>query len=245
MSTTQSQRNYNCKDEELPVICKFSLNSLKRDLIDFTDYSPRFNQDYVDNYDAKITFAVNLINPQGETIERKLINDGIRSCMSTLIDPINRLNGYISFASDIKLSAADFGVSTLRNAIASSNPESVLVCLPVVNSNITKYKEALKAQGMNDDLIAQFANAALSIDVDYHKQHAIVSNRRGIVQSNIGTLNTLNDLLVEILTVGKILYKFNDSAKLQDYTFSQLKKEIHPASKTPLVPPDTKTVKME
>jgi len=243
MNATQPQRNYNCKDEELPVISKFLSNSLKRDLLDFTGYSPRFNLAYVEGFDAKITYAINLINPQEETIERKLINDGIHSRMSTLIDPINRLNGYISFSSDIKLSTADFGVSALRSAITSNNAENVMVSLPVVNSNITKYEVALKAQGMSDELIAQFADAALTIDVDYHKQHTIVSNRRGIVQNNIGTFNDLYNQLGEIITVGKILYKSSDPAKLQDYTFSHLKNEIHPASKTPVLPPDTKIEK--
>jgi len=36
-------RNYNCKDEELPVICRFAAFSLKRDIADFTAFSPKFN----------------------------------------------------------------------------------------------------------------------------------------------------------------------------------------------------------
>lgn len=43
MNTNQA-RNYNCKDEELPVICGYAAFGLKRDLLDFTARSPKFNQ---------------------------------------------------------------------------------------------------------------------------------------------------------------------------------------------------------
>jgi len=42
--TTDFSREYSCKDEELPVICKFTAFSLKRDLADFTAFSPKFNE---------------------------------------------------------------------------------------------------------------------------------------------------------------------------------------------------------
>jgi len=45
--TNHSQRNYSCKDEELTVVCGFTLLSLKRDLADFTAYSPQFDGVYV------------------------------------------------------------------------------------------------------------------------------------------------------------------------------------------------------
>jgi len=240
-----NNRNYNCKDEELPVICKFTLASLKRDSADFLAYSPKFNQEYITGFESKITSAINIVEPQSETTERKLINGRIHTTMNSLTDPINRVIGYITLAPEIKLSATDFGLSALRSAIVSTNPENVLTSLPKVNLNITKYKDALKAQGMSDDLIAQFTNAATSIDIDYQKQHTIVSNRRGIVQNNITTLNILNDQLVEILNVGKIIYKSNDPAKVQDYTFAHLKNEIHPASKTATVSTDKKAGKTE
>jgi len=44
-------------------------------------------------------------------------------------------------------------------------------------------------------------------------------------------LNGLFDKLYEILTAGKILYKATDPAKLQEYTFEDLKKRVRRASK--------------
>lgn len=48
--TTNSARSYNCKDEELPIVCKFAVFSLKHNLADFTAYSPRFNQAYASGF---------------------------------------------------------------------------------------------------------------------------------------------------------------------------------------------------
>ena len=51
------------------------------------------------------------------------------------------------------------------------------------------------------------------------------------MQSNLGLLNGLFDQLNEILIAGKILYKATDPAKLQEYTFEDLKKRVRRASK--------------
>jgi hypothetical protein len=47
-----------------------------------------------------------------------------------------------------------------------------------------------------------------------------------MVQKNLGQLNDLNDQLSEICKIGKILYKQTDHAKLNDYTVSQMIKQV-------------------
>lgn len=50
----------------------------------------------------------------------------------------------------------------------------------------------------------------------------------------MGVLNTFHAKILEILQVGKILFKDSDSVKLQEYTFSELLKKVRRTSK-----PDT------
>jgi len=227
-----NSRNYSCKDEELPVISKFALTSFKRDAADFMDYSPRFNQEYISGFESKITSAINVIEPQSETMERKLITGRLYATMDGLIDPINRLSGYITLAPDLKMSPADFGLAQLRKGANSRDAENVISSLHLVNTNINKYKENLVAEGMNEALVNQFVDAYNSIDSDKQKQNEILSNRRSIVQNNITLLNDLWDTLSEVFSIGKILYKASDAAKLQDYTFNTLKKQVHGTSST-------------
>ena len=122
---TINARNYSCKDEELPAICKFAAFSLNRDLANFNAYSPRFNPDYLKGFETRIAATAEVIEPQSETQELKIIN------------------------------------------------------------------------------------------------------RKQIVQGNLAMLNELFGQLDEILRVRKILYKSTDETKLQEYTFSELKKRVH------------------
>jgi hypothetical protein len=235
--TATSARDYNCKDEELPVICKFAAFSLKRDLADFTDYSPKLNQQYVTGYEAKIATVSELVEPKSETVALKAITDRLYNTMDGLIDPINQLTGYIGLAEDaINISPADFGLADLRKGIIPKDAERVISSLHTINANIAKYNEVLTLQGFRVELGAKFAASALSVATDKQKQYEITSNRKKLVQDNLSLLNDLFKQLNEILKVGKILYKAKDAAKLKDYTFSELKKGVRKTAKTTSTP---------
>jgi hypothetical protein len=118
--------------------------------------------------------------------------------------------------------------------------ENVLQQLHIIGENINKYKPALVAVGLTDVLVAKFAEVANPLAADKDKKYTLVSNRAAIVQNNRGLLNELGDQLAEICRVGKILYKQTDLAKLKDYTFAQMMKQVKrsaPATDTKKEPP--------
>jgi hypothetical protein len=236
---TNQMRNYNCKDEELPVICGYAAFSLKRDLADFSKYSPRFDQKYADEFDAKITETTELINPKSETAEKKAITARLYATMDDLTDPANRIEGYIKLAKNsIPLSVVDFGITLLRRKIRAKDTEGVLQSLRLVTANIQTYKEPLSAEGLTGEFIVSLENAATSIAADNQKQYEILSSRRELVQNNLYLLNDLFRRLTEICDIGKILYGKTAPQKVQEYTFSGLKKQVRnilkskPAEKT-------------
>lgn len=231
-----ANRSYNCKNEELPVICKFSAFSLKRDLLDFTAYSPRFTEAYITDFETKITTTIDLIEPKSETVELKTITERLHNTIDGLVGPANYLTGYINMADKQQIiSASDFGIASLRKGISSKDVENVIKSLHTVNANVVKYKALLTDQGLKEELITRFVNDAVSIAADKQSQYEIISNRRNIVQNNTGTFNLLYDQLSEIMATGKILYKGIDAAKLQDYTFTELKKRVR-KTKSPAAP---------
>jgi len=226
-------RMYNCKDEELPVICKFSAFSFKRDVTDFTTYSQKFVDPYVIGYDAKIAVVSELVEPKSETVALKTITDRLYNTMNGLIDPINKLTGYIELAEDtIKISPVDFGLSELRKGIIAKDAESVIKSLHTINVNVIKYNDILTQQGFTAELGAKFTAAIVSVADDKQKQYEITSHRKGLVQNNLSLLNDLYKQLKQILRVGKILYRHKDAAKLKDYTFSELKKNVRKTAKS-------------
>jgi len=220
-------RNYNCKDEELPVICRFAAFSLKRDIADFTAFSPKFTAAYAAGFESKIAAVSEVVEPKSETLELKTITGRLYGTLDGLIDPINRLSGYIALAKkNLTISSADFGITQLRKGINTRDAEGALKSLHTVNANIAKFNDILSAQGLTEGLSNAFVAASASIAADKQMQYEIVSNRKTIVQNNIALFNTLFDQLSEICTVGKVLYKTTNALKLQEYTFNELKKRV-------------------
>ena len=225
---TKNPRDYNYKDEELPILCKFRAFSLKRDLDEFAAFSPKFNEEYATGYESQITVVSDLVEPQSETTQRKLITNRLFATMAGLIDPINRVTGYIDLTADtLKVSATDFGLTQLRKGINAKDIENVIKSLHLVNASITKYKTELTAQGLSEELANKFVTPAVSIAADKEAQYEILTNRKAIVQNNVSVCNNLYSQLCEIMKVGKILYKATDPVKLQEYTFTDLKKRVH------------------
>ena len=231
MNTT-TPRNYNCKDEELPVVCGFVAISLARDLNDFSAFSPQFLNGYVDGFKAKIEAADELVQPKSETTELKMLNERIYATLDSLISPINHVEGYLNLAGKtVPVSATDFGLTPLRKSARSRDVESVLKLLRTVEGNLNKYKTQLEAKGLTEALVLKFAEAGTALASDRNKKYELVSNRMALVQNNLGLLNDLYDQMTEICSIGKILYKQTDKAKLNDYTFSYLMKQVRRAEK--------------
>ncbi len=228
-----TDRSYKCKDEELPVIFRLSLISLKRDLADFKAYSPKFGESYLAGYESEIASVEELLSPASETAEMKKITDRLHSGMDVLLNDVKHLEGYLKMAgSSIHLSNTDFGLSGLRKGINHTDPEKVLDCLKDVNKNVAKYKSELAEQGFTDLFQAKLLEVYTSLNTDRQLQYQILTNRKALVQSNVGILNKLYDRLTEILRTGKILYQGKDAVKLQEYTFTELVKRVGRGSKS-------------
>jgi hypothetical protein len=226
-------RSYNCKDEELPVVCGFAAISLTRDLNDFTTFSPMFDAAYVAGFKTKIEAVQDLVQPKSETLELKVITEHMYAELDSLISPINYLEGYLKLTGNaLPISSTDFGLVQLRKSVRSRDVENVFKLLGIVEDNIGKYKTELTAKGLTEALITKLGEARTSLLNDKNKKYELVSNRMALVQNNLGQLNQLYDQLTEICNIGKILYKQTDKAKLKDYTFSQLMKQVRRTEKT-------------
>jgi hypothetical protein len=225
-------KNYNCKNEELPVIAEYLVFSLKKDLADFTAFSPKFNDVYVTTFEGKIKTARELLNPKLETAELKVITARLYDTVNGLSGAANSLSTYIKMAGkDVPLSTYDFGISLLRSKINRKDVEGVLQGLRLVNANILKYKDALMTQGVTEDFIAQLDDAATSIAADNQAQYEIKGTRKALVQSNISIFNELYTDIRELCEVGKNLYRGKNAQKLLEYTFRNLLKNVRIAHK--------------
>jgi uncharacterized protein YeeX (DUF496 family) len=225
-------KEFRCSSEELPVIGDFVSLNVKRDLVDFTAFSPKFDSNYVLTFDAEIKTCSELVSSKEETAKSKVITTHMYSTMDSLTGLANNLSIYIKMAkADIPISIADFGIPALRKDVHRRNAEGVLKNLHILNNCILQYKDALTKQGLSDAVISAFAAAAVSIRDDNRKQYELVSNRKELVQNNMELFNGLYAKIIEICQVGKALYKGKDEKKVKDYTFSELMKQVRVVSK--------------
>lgn len=236
MSNTTT-RTYNCKDEELIPICKFTAFSVKRDLEEFSSYSPLFKKAYTDNYENMIAEASEIVEPESETILMKQATARINSNMDLVNDLMNKVGGYLSLSrKDINQTDAQFGLAAVRKSIKSKDAEGVTASLNIVSSNIQVYKTVLMAVGLTEETINTLKSLSVQIAEDKQQQYQTFVNRKAIVQNNLSKLNDLYAVQSEICNIGKILYKSTDKVKLAEYTFSELLKKVRQVSKA-----DTKT----
>jgi hypothetical protein len=225
-------RSFHCKNEELPVVCGFGAIRLARDLSDFSTYSPRFNTYYLEALESKIEVVQELVQPQSETVEQQVITERMYQMLDNLNFPINYLEGYLKLAGNrLPISSADFGLAQLRKSVRQRDVESVLRLLETLDANIKKYKMDLMAKRLSEVLIAKFTVTRKLLDEDMDKKFALVSKRYAIVQKNRNLLNDLYEQLTEICTVGKILYRQSDKAKLKDYSFTRMMNQVRRSAK--------------
>lgn len=227
-----NNRNFNCKDEELPIVAKFVAFSLKRDLADFAAFSPKFSPGYVADFEMKITTVSDLLEPQSETLAKSLITQRYSATINGLTNPLARVSGYLKLAdASLKISDAGFGLSAVRKCIDKNDVEGVISTLHVVLENINTYRAPLAAQGLTDEFIRSLNDVSQSLAADKQQQYEITSNRRSIVQNNISVFNAVWEQTSEILKIGKVLYKGTNPAKLADYTYAQLLNKVRQVSK--------------
>jgi hypothetical protein len=220
-------RNYNCKDEELPVICRNILSCLRRDFNDFNDFSPVFHTRYMDDFEAKINMVDELVSPKIETEELKKITKRLYQTMDDLLDPITKIRGYLILAKkSVEVSAKDFGLTALSQKIAGRDAEGVRQNLLLVNAFIEKYREQLRVVGLNDVIVEQLKSAISSITDDNYKQFDIVNKRKAIVQTNLEVLNDMYAQLMNVLNIGRTLYKNTNPLKSKEYSFNALRKSV-------------------
>ncbi|MDR0757109.1 MAG: hypothetical protein LBF85_04605, partial [Tannerella sp.] len=104
-------RSYNCKDEELPIVGKYILASLKRDLKDFISQSPLFSEDYVLKFDQNVRECAELVPPESDLATLKTVTARLHETMRNMNAPVGKLSIYLKLAkADAPRSVAEFGV---------------------------------------------------------------------------------------------------------------------------------------
>jgi hypothetical protein len=221
------KRLFQCKLEELPVIGEFLLNSLRKDLADFSGFSPLFTESFIQTVEVKISTCRELISSSTVTGELKAVTAKISDSVNRLRVKLNILEGYLKLgAAELDISVADAGVKDVRSAISRGNIEGVTANTRKLLTAVKRNQPALEAKGMNPALPVDIETQVREIDVLNAGQNELLSARNRLTVENIELFNDLWKSLLPISETAKALYRGVNQTKLNDYTIVQLKKRI-------------------
>lgn len=219
-------RSYNCKDEELPVICGYVAYNYRRDHLDFETHSPMYNEEFITKFEQEIDEVNELVDPKSETLLKRSITNRLHVSMTGLLPVIDRLGDYVKKSKkELPVTAANFGITNLKKRIKALDAEGVADSLNTVLQNITNHKPILATKGLSDGHIQTLTDAKASILADKQQQYEITSKRKRIVLDNIEKLNDLYAKMQDILSTGKSIYRHTDKSRVKDYTFTELNRK--------------------
>ncbi|MDR2040997.1 MAG: hypothetical protein LBP98_01610 [Tannerella sp.] len=236
----KKKRLFQCSISDLPVIGEFLLESLGRDINDFSAYSPLFTTSYRDGVRAKILACRGLTRAWTLIKELKTVTGKLYADMNALRVRLNPVEGYLKLAAaSLDVAVADAGLKEVRKSISNGNAETLVPAVAEFLATLRRNLSALQAVGLQANQLDAIEQHTLAIDALNVRQNKLESERNRVTEQDVDAYNDLWLALQPILKTGKALYRGTDKAKLKDYTFVQLEKRLHPSPRKPQ--PDNKT----
>ncbi len=221
----------NCKMEEVPVIGQFVLDTVQRDLTDFTDAAPDIDQAYLNNLVTKQGVINALVTRAEKTGELKAVTQNLYGRMDGLKPKLNLFEIKLKRAADqLAKPIAEFGLSKLRANIKKRNAEATLAGLAVLLREIDSNIHALEAKGFTAAMRQEYVDDRTFIDRHNRHQNTLMNQRSELSADNKALLLDYWRSIAELLGIGKLIFK-NDLVKVKEYTFTNLKARVNKGKK--------------
>jgi hypothetical protein len=221
-------KKFQCKIEDMPVIGEFLLNSVKKDMDDFSKFSSIFTPEYLTTVETKINACKDLISSSTITKELKSVTRQTYDKSKGLRVKLNILEGYLKLGSDgLDVAIEDVGLKNVRNDISRSNIEGLIANMQKTLTVVKRNKSLLATKGLKEELITDIETQIVEIRALNTRQNDLISDRNRLTKENISIFNDLWDSLQPIVKTAKAIYRGVDDVKLKDYTIAQLMKRIN------------------
>lgn len=227
------------RQEEIPFFSSYLLISLKRDKVPFKTYSKKFDDVYIEKFEAQKTIVDKLINPFHLTAERKVITGLVQEDYSKIRNMVNKIEDYVKLTeTPLTISAADFGIKGVRKELLSKNDEGIVSELKIVFKNTEDNKLALESAGYSTEISAEFSELIDSLKNDSIDQNLKLDSRIALTQENIKEINKLWRIMDQVLESGKkIAREAKNDLMHKDYTFTHVIKKVRQVRNGEIPPP--------
>lgn len=221
---------FKCRIEELPFLGKLAFEFFNRDKTDFVGFSPDYDDPFPSNFMAQNKAVDELVAPVKLTAEMKKITQRLVDHYNHARNLVNKCQRYAEKANDagidLTMNPSDFGFKAVRLDIKNRNDEGVVKNLKILQSNMKDNLSALAPKGYNENVQNELSGLISGFSEDSIAQSLKKKEREKLVQNNMDKLNKYWLMVNEVLKDGKSIYKGKDQKKVNDYTYSELIKNV-------------------
>ncbi|WP_282014909.1 hypothetical protein [Marinifilum flexuosum] len=212
--------------EELPFVGDLMLSLFKRDRVKFEEFSPKYNDEFIASVSAQIHKVQDLTTTQSLTGEIKTITSELYQSMDDLVPKLNRLASYVQSANkSLVIKYADFGIREAKKELRLRNVEAYCAKQKVIEQNITKNLEQLKAEGYKEEFGLEIKNDTKAIYEKNLLQENKLRERKEHVTNNAGEFDVLWKMMSDISRKGKVVMA-HDKQKSEEYMFTNILKKV-------------------
>ena len=211
------------KNEEALHVAGFVLDSFKRDINDFRNFSNQFSDGFIEMFESKVNGLKDLIEPVALTNSLTAATKVLYTKLHTVSDFLNRLEGFIAFG-EKKLTGkpGDFNLHAVRKHINHKHVEGFTLSLSVTLDAIAKNQAALEGAGMSKNFAKDLTDLRDQITEANLEQKRKLDERKELVNKNQSQISEVITLVSFVNKFGKLIYKKSNPEKLQDYTLTEL-----------------------
>ncbi|PXX98912.1 hypothetical protein DF185_16180 [Marinifilum breve] len=223
--------------EELPVVGDLMLSLFQRDRAKFEEFSPKYNDEFIASVSAQIHKVQDLTTTQSLTGEIKTITSELYQSLDDMLPKLDRLASYVQSANkSLVVKYADFGIREAKKDLRKRNVEAYCAQQKVIEQNIAKNLEQLKAEGYKEEFGLEIKNETNAIYEKNLLQENKLRERKEHVANNAGEFDVLWKMLADISRKGKVVMA-HDKQKAEEYMFTHIIKKVRniPVKKKPVV----------
>jgi hypothetical protein len=223
--------NFKCRIEELPFLATLLLSSFTRDKVDFVSFSETYGDPFTTNFSAKVELVESLVNPKKLTGEMKKLTQRLKIHFTTGRNLLNKIEIYIAKALEdgktLSMAQEDFGIKAIRQQINAKNDEGTVLLLRTLKTTLADNLVVLVPKGYSTAIQTALSNLIDNLNDDSIAQTSKKKQREKLVADNTETFNALWKIMTDIMKSGKAIYQEKDKAKVPDYTYEHIIKDVH------------------
>jgi hypothetical protein len=221
------QRQFNCSNEEAPVIGGFVLDRALLDVDDLRAVATDITTTYLTGLKADRDIIMGLVRPRKKTDELAAITRRLYAGEDELKQKLNIVEIQLDRAkADLLKPVSKFGLVKLYAAIRKRNAEGVISLLGELIGDLNENTAALTAKGFTVAQRDRLVDLKSEIDEANSEQNTKIAERSELTAANVHQINVFWEQITGIMKTGRLLYKDNPE-KRKEYTFAVLKKRVN------------------